>query len=275
MTDPRFTLPEGTGKPLCVRQVQTSFASLFSEPDPTGSQQMELIFGQGFEVYREESGWALGRVMPLVSPTSRPLYVGWVSLDLLGPVTSKADHFVSVLSAPLFTKPNLKSPIALSVPLGAPVVVGSQDGKYLNIGEDLWLHERHARPQDQPFKAFLDVARLYLGQPYIWGGNGSRGVDCSGLVQMSLAACGIDCPRDADQQEGFLGQPVEFEANDPTPSLQTGDVLFWPGHVGFLSAPNQLLHANATHMSVVEEPLEPALQRMAAAGIELRSVRRL
>ena len=44
-------------------------------------------------------------------------------------------------------------------------------------------------------------AERYLGAPYLWGGRESLGLDCSGLVQQALFACGLACPRDADQQE--------------------------------------------------------------------------
>ena len=274
-TDPRLTLPDGTGRLLTTRQVRTPFAPLLSEPKPFAPQQMELIFGQRFKIYREENGWALGRVVPLISPTDRPTYVGWVSQDTLSAEQTDAGHFVSVLSAPLFTRPDLKSTIAMSAPLGAPLTVSLEDGKYRRVGDGLWIDERHARPISDRFSNYLDVARLYLGQPYVWGGNGSRGIDCSGLIQMSLAVCGIDCPRDADQQEQALGRTVEWDPSDPTPSLHVGDILFWPGHVGFYSAKDRLLHANATHMGVVEEPLGPALQRMSANGTDLRTIRRL
>lgn len=235
---------------------------------------MELVFGQGFDVYDEENGWALGRVVSLVPQTSRQTYVGCVSLDSLGAPISEPSHFISVLSAPMFSQSDLKSQIVLSLPLGAAVSVVAEEGDYFRIGEGQWLHRLHARPKTQPFQDFVEVAQLYLGQSYVWGGNGARGVDCSGLVQMSSAVCGIDSPRDASQQELHLGERLDFNEGDALPDLQRGDLLFWLGHVGILSAPDSLLHANATHMMCVEEPLLPALQRMSEGGVDLRSIRR-
>jgi cell wall-associated NlpC family hydrolase len=85
---------------------------------------------------------------------------------------------------------------------------------------------------------------------------------------MALCACGIDAPRDADLQEAALGDVTALPE-------RPGDLLFWPGHVGILATKTRLIHANATHMAVVEEPLLPALKRMKRAGINLRAVKRL
>ena len=57
-------------------------------------------------------------------------------------------------------------------------------------------------------KDFVAVAERFLGVPYLWGGKTALGLDCSGLVQIALTACGIACPRDSDMQEAALGAPV-------------------------------------------------------------------
>src|SRR5205807_1894639 len=46
----------------------------------------------------------------------------------------------------------------------------------------------------------LREAYRYLGVPYHWGGNGGRGIDCSGLVQNVFARCGVLLPRTAHEQ---------------------------------------------------------------------------
>ncbi len=61
-----------------------------------------------------------------------------------------------------------------------------------------------------------------LGKPYIWGGNGPVGYDCSGLVLASWNnAAGVGFARVANDQYHTAGTPV------PMSDLQTGDLVFW------------------------------------------------
>ena len=85
-------------------------------------------------------------------------------------------------------------------------------------------------------------------------------IDCSGLVQMALMACGIDCPRDSDQQMA-LGRDLYH--GEP---LVRGDLVFWEGHIGFMANERMLLHANAHHMAVAYEPLKEAAARIEEDG---------
>ena len=129
---------------------------------------------------------------------------------------------------------------------------------------------RHLVPIDEFEKDFVAVAERFLGVPYLWGGKTALGLDCSGLVQISLTACGIACPRDSDMQEAALGAPVADRAN-----LKRGDLIFWKGHVAIVRGAESLLHANAFHMAVAIEPIAEAVTRIRAAGSQVTAVRRI
>jgi cell wall-associated NlpC family hydrolase len=96
----------------------------------------------------------------------------------------------------------------------------------------------------------LAVARGFLGTPYVWGGLGRDGIDCSGLVHLAFRAVGTRVPRDAADQAA-AAVPVQ----DPQP----GDLYFFGrpdevvSHVGFVTEVG-LLHAS-DGVGVVEQPM--------------------
>ena len=49
-------------------------------------------------------------------------------------------------------------------------------------------------------KTLVDYAKSFIGKPYIWGGEGPIGFDCSGLVQEILRSVGDDPPGDQTAQ---------------------------------------------------------------------------
>ena len=68
----------------------------------------------------------------------------------------------------------------------------------------------------------LRQAFRYLGVPYVWGGNGTSGLDCSGLVKNCFACCGVWLPRRASEQ-ARVGRPVALSLG----ALQPGDRLYF------------------------------------------------
>ena len=118
---------------------------------------------------------------------------------------------------------------------------------------------------------FVAVAERFLGTPYLWGGKTNLGLDCSGLVQVALDACGIACPRDSDMQEHALGtRSIGHRAG-------CGAAIWCSGKATSRSCATRrhFIHANAFHMAVAVEPIATALARITAAGNHVTSVKRL
>ncbi len=183
-------------------------------------------------------------------------YCGWISHAALGadhPVT----HRVRAPATHLYTEPDLKSPARAALSLNAQVQVTGAEGRFLRC-PDGWLPAQHLAPLDQPETDPVAVAETLLGTPYLWGGNSHAGLDCSALVQLACHACAKACPGDSDLQERAFG-PALPQGTAP----QRGDLIFWRGHVAWLSAPETILHANAHSMSVAYESLVDAIARIA------------
>jgi hypothetical protein len=217
-------------------------------PDPAAEQVDQLLLGETFRVIETGRGWGWGQA-------GRDGYVGHVLLADLQPGAILATHRVSALRAYALSRPDIKSrPLAL-LSLGSVVAVEAEDGRFLKAEGSGWIPAVQLAPIGEVETDPAAVAERFLGAPYQWGGRESLGLDCSGLVQQSLHACGRFCPRDSDQQQA-LGRSVERS------DLDRGDLVFWKGHVGLMLDPERLIHANAFHMQVEIEPLAEAIARI-------------
>src|SRR5581483_231842 len=150
-----------------------------------------------------------------------------------------------------------KAPPVDALPLGARLAVARTQDAFAVTANGLFVPARHLVPLAAGEPDFVAVAERFLGTPYLWGGKTSLGLDCSGLVQVALTACGVPCPRDSDMQERALGTEVARKRR--MPALRRGDLVFWRGHVAIARDRATLLHANAFHMAVTLEPLAEAL----------------
>lgn len=90
----------------------------------------------------------------------------------------------------------------------------------------------------------LAIAKTRVGVPYLWGGIGKGGYDCSGLVYSSFAQAGKPVPRVATDQY-WASKRVAIK------DLQPGDLVFWGNggsdksiyHVAFYVGNGQILEA--------------------------------
>ncbi len=230
--------------------VQQPMANITDEP--RGKRLSQLLFGERFLVLESIDGFAFGQA-------ERDGHVGYI---ISGALTGAEDatHWVIAPATHLYPKPELKAPPEVALFFGSHIKVLRERDDYFRIHTGHFIPKQHVMPLRARFSDPVGVADLMLGTPYLWGGVSRWGIDCSGLVQSALIACGIDCPRDSDQQV-VVGEEVPENA-----PLQRNDVIFWKGHVGLMSNATTLLHANATHMAVAYEPLDEVVARMEAAG---------
>lgn len=254
------------------RRVIAPSAPLKRIPRPDASLDSEVLRGEIFRVFEETAeGWSWGQL-------ETDGYVGYVPTGVLGSLVPEPSHRVVALRTFVYPGPDLKLPVLACLSIGCRIALAGET----ETRGTLYRHfaggagaviDSHVAPLDGPTDTdFVAVAERFLETPYLWGGRTSLGLDCSALVQVSLAACGLPAPRDTDLQEKMLGETV---AGGITGSLARGDLVFWRGHVGILVDRQRLVHASGFHMKVVVEPLAGAVGRIARSHGAPTSVRRL
>ncbi|HBQ36313.1 MAG TPA: NLP/P60 hydrolase [Rhodobacteraceae bacterium] len=250
MTDRRMP-PENTSDKTEVKTIGVPVADLRAKPD--GKRDRQLIFGEDFRVLHSHDGWVYGRA-------EKDGYTGYLRDDVLLE-QRKPTHFITARSSHIYPEPDFKTEEIAPLSFGARLQIIDQSERFVELANGQFVPRQHIAPIEQLFKDPIEVAERFLGVPYLWGGNSIWGLDCSGLVQAAMNACGLDCPGDADLQETSAGIAI---GNNVEP--RRGDLFFWKGHVGLIRDENTLLHANAHHMAVVQEPLDAAIARIKAQG---------
>jgi cell wall-associated NlpC family hydrolase len=248
------------------RRVIVGRVPLHAEPTEAAIRDTELLYGETFTVYDTSDGWAWGQA-------ARDGYVGYAWDLALGDPGAGADHRIAALSTPLLRQPSLKTAPLDMLPMNARVRVTGREGKCLQIEDGGFVYEKHIAPLSHHAPDWVAVAQRFLGVPYVWGGRTVAGLDCSGLIQTALEAAGVEIPRDSDQQERALANSVPVSAD--LAGLRRGDIVFWTEHVGVLLDASTLLHANGFFGETAIEPLRTAVDRIAAAGNAITSIKRL
>jgi cell wall-associated NlpC family hydrolase len=238
-------------------RVVAPVADMLAEPRPDSGMNTQLLRGDDVMVFDEAEGWAWVQAR-------RDGYVGYISGDALRVETGAATHLVCAPRSFLYPAPDLKTPRLAQLSLGSCVVVRefveTRGTRYALLSTGEAMIAAHLRPVADNADDFVSVAETLLMTPYLWGGASAFGIDCSGLVQLSMRMTGRDVLRDSDMQASGLGEPIE--PGEGYSALRRGDLVFWKGHVAIMTDERDMIHANGHTMLVSREGLAEAIDRI-------------
>jgi cell wall-associated NlpC family hydrolase len=246
-------------------EIIDSIAPLRGEPSSNAMLLTQALKGERVTIYdRNGEGWAWGQL-------NSDGYVGWLPDRALAKPVAAPTHKITALRTFTFPGPSIKLPPVETLVMGALITVTHEDGAFAVTRDGWYLPLPHVGTIDRHADDFVGVAEQFAGTPYLWGGKSSLGIDCSGLVQVSLNAAGTGCPRDSDMQQDSLGRALDASESK---RLRRGDLIFWKGHVAIVRNADTVVHANAHHMATTIENTSNAIARIRAAGSEILAIKR-
>ncbi|MGE0279549.1 MAG: NlpC/P60 family protein [Rhizobiaceae bacterium] len=242
------------GKPA---RVAVPVANVRRKPDSHAGLDTQLLLGDDVFVFEMREGWAWVQ-------SARDGYVGYINV---GSLTDRHDTPTHIVTAPrtfVYSGADLRFPQVEALSMGCAVtVVGDTETRgtrYALLANGEALIEKHLRPIGEHSDDFVSVAETFPNTPYLWGGTSGFGIDCSGLVQLSMRMCGLDVLRDTDMQEHSIGAPLDAGVNFS--NVRRGDLVFWKGHVAIMTDGENMIHANGHTMLVSHEQLDDAIERI-------------
>ncbi len=236
-----------------LRQVAAPAAPIRVAPRFDAPLATEALSGELVTAYEFREGWAWVQLR-------NDGYVGYTPLDCLSGMIEENTHRVSARLTYLYPAPDIKEPPITKLSFSCTVApIGKPEGRFTELSRGGFIFADHLVGIRERARDFVRVAERFVGVPYLWGGKTTLGIDCSGLVQISLQAAGSACLRDTDMQMASAGEPMDPKNLD---AIQRGDLLFWNGHVAIAQSTDWMIHASGLHMEVVVEPIRRAVERI-------------
>ncbi len=232
------------------KQIISSLCDMKSKPNLNSFLETQLLFGEQVSILEKCDNW-------FYCKTKNDGYLGWVEGHNLG-ICSNHTHIVQNLMCHCYQENNVKSRVVKNLFFNSKVkIIDEKENWQLTIIDNkvVYIFKKNLLKKNLTNLNWVDYALYFKRVPYLWGGKSILGIDCSGLVQISLSMAGFSFPRNTTDQFNYL-------KNKSLNNIERGCLIFWHGHVAIAVDKKNIIHSNAYHLSVVIENFREARKRI-------------
>jgi len=136
---------------------------------PDGPRDRQLLFGDTVRIEETKSGW--NRVI-----ADKDGYTGWLRTDQLTADTP-ATHWITAPATHAYQEADFKSRDLVSLSFGSRIQARTETDRFVET-ELGYIPKVHTAPMTAKPDDPVEVAKLFLGTPYLWGGNSRFGIEC-------------------------------------------------------------------------------------------------
>ena len=242
-----------------------SLLPLRCAPSEAAEQGTQLLFGETFDILRVEGRWAELR-------NDADGQTGWADAKMVTKLTEDEEKAYIALRDAATARVSIPMALVMSRNSGVtiPLVAGTLltgyreeqgAGVFEVLGVTFMIDKGmvQTEPQKMSREALEKTLRFFLNAPYLWGGKGVLGMDCSGLTQIVMSLFGVSLLRNASEQvtQGRLiageekGTPLKRALSKTLMNrAKTGDLAFFDHgdgkitHVGILLDKDTIVHCS-------------------------------
>ena len=234
--------------------------NIFKKPSKKSEIVTQMIYGESFSISKKTKKWFKIKI-------KEDNYKGYIEIKKF-PNYLKPTHKIGILKAKIYKNSNHQSQIK-ELPFGSKLKITDKKIKFFKFLNG-WIKKSDVKPISYTEKNFFRKISIFNGVKYKWGGKSYKGIDCSGLVQVSLNFNNFYCPRDAKDQINYFKKDINLK------NIKKNDILYWKGHVAVALSKNRLIHAYGPLKKTVIMDIDKTVERInKTANLKLKKIKRI